>query len=99
MGITFREEKITSESAHSKKIFAVKFHPEDKHIFLTASWDHSVKVIKYKILMLTHPNHVKFVNSLVLQPLSFCNILCVHTVSFLCVFPSIMMDYSLEIHR
>lgn len=29
---------------HSQKVFSIKFHPDDINVFLSASWDHSLKV-------------------------------------------------------
>lgn len=37
-------EDLSIIPGHSKKVFAVKFHPEDRNVFLTASWDHSIKI-------------------------------------------------------
>eukprot|EP00794_Sanderia_malayensis_P005514 gene5514-6199_t len=38
------DEQISAESGHCRKILALRFHPEDKDILLTAGWDHSVKI-------------------------------------------------------
>jgi len=35
---------LTASSGHSKKVFAIKFHPEDRNVFLSTSWDRSVKI-------------------------------------------------------
>jgi len=33
-----------SMPGHSQKIFAVKYHPDDKNVLISASWDHTLKV-------------------------------------------------------
>jgi len=38
------DEVASSENGHSQKILALRFHPEDKDVFLTAGWDHCVKM-------------------------------------------------------
>eukprot|EP00112_Aurelia_sp_Birch-Aquarium-sp1_P010095 Seg2174.2 transcript_id=Seg2174.2/GoldUCD/mRNA.D3Y31 product="Vegetative incompatibility protein HET-E-1" protein_id=Seg2174.2/GoldUCD/D3Y31 len=38
------DEVASSESGHCRKILALRFHPEDKDILLTAGWDHAVKI-------------------------------------------------------
>jgi len=35
---------LSIASGHSKKIFVIKFHPEDRNVFLSASWDRTVKI-------------------------------------------------------
>lgn len=36
-------EDVTATPGHSKKVFAVKFHPDDSNIFFSASWDRTLK--------------------------------------------------------
>ncbi|XP_065071468.1 uncharacterized protein LOC135696115 [Rhopilema esculentum] len=38
------DEISSSESGHSRKILALKFHPDDRDVILTAGWDHTVKI-------------------------------------------------------
>lgn len=40
----FSSEDLALTPGHSQKVFAVKFHSEDRNVFISASWDHSVKV-------------------------------------------------------
>lgn len=47
------DEASSFESGHCQKILALKFHPEDKDIMLTAGWDHSVKVIGSRLTFRT----------------------------------------------
>lgn len=35
---------VAVTSGHSRRIFALRFHPQENHIFLTGGWDNSVKV-------------------------------------------------------
>lgn len=35
---------------HSKRIFAVRFHPHDNHVFLSGGWDNCVKIWDKRIL-------------------------------------------------
>ncbi|XP_060707141.1 uncharacterized WD repeat-containing protein all2124-like [Hemiscyllium ocellatum] len=37
-------ESLTLTSGHSRRIFALRFHPDERHIFLTGGWDDSVKI-------------------------------------------------------
>ncbi|XP_059495620.1 WD repeat-containing protein wdr-5.2-like [Stegostoma tigrinum] len=37
-------ENLTLTSGHSRRIFALRFHPDERHIFLTGGWDNSVKI-------------------------------------------------------
>ncbi|XP_043939447.1 uncharacterized WD repeat-containing protein alr2800-like [Protopterus annectens] len=37
-------DDLTVTSGHSRRIFALKFHPVECHIFLTGGWDNSVKI-------------------------------------------------------
>ncbi|XP_030054519.1 probable cytosolic iron-sulfur protein assembly protein CIAO1 homolog isoform X2 [Microcaecilia unicolor] len=36
-------DDLTLTSGHSRRIFALKFHPNEYHIFLTGGWDNSIK--------------------------------------------------------
>ncbi|XP_078064461.1 coronin-like protein cor-1, partial [Mustelus asterias] len=36
-------DDLTLMSGHSRRIFALRFHPEECHIFLTGGWDNSIK--------------------------------------------------------
>ncbi len=38
-----KEESL--ESGHGRRIFALKFHPDDNHVFITGGWDNSLKVL------------------------------------------------------
>ena len=38
------QDESPFQSGHSQKILALRFHPDDKDVFVTAGWDHSVKV-------------------------------------------------------
>ncbi|XP_030398574.1 uncharacterized protein LOC115639760 isoform X2 [Gopherus evgoodei] len=40
----FMTGDVTPSSGHSRRIFALRFHPEDRHMFLTAGWDDCVKI-------------------------------------------------------
>ncbi|XP_053258276.1 uncharacterized WD repeat-containing protein alr2800-like isoform X2 [Podarcis raffonei] len=37
-------DEFTPLSGHSRRIFALRFHPTELHLFLTGGWDNSVKV-------------------------------------------------------
>ncbi|XP_067829765.1 WD repeat-containing protein 38-like [Heptranchias perlo] len=37
-------DDLTPMSGHSRRIFALRFHPDECHIFLTGGWDNSVKI-------------------------------------------------------
>ncbi|XP_077157557.1 uncharacterized protein LOC143819609 isoform X2 [Paroedura picta] len=37
-------DEFTPHSGHSRRIFALRFHPTELHLFLTGGWDNSVKV-------------------------------------------------------
>ncbi|XP_063771076.1 uncharacterized protein LOC134908833 isoform X1 [Pseudophryne corroboree] len=37
-------DDLTLTSGHSRRIFALKFHPSEYHLFLTGGWDDSIKV-------------------------------------------------------
>ncbi|XP_054846305.1 uncharacterized WD repeat-containing protein all2124-like [Eublepharis macularius] len=37
-------DEFTPRSGHSRRIFALRFHPTELHLFLTGGWDNSVKV-------------------------------------------------------
>ncbi|XP_062837567.1 probable serine/threonine-protein kinase PkwA [Anolis carolinensis] len=37
-------DEFTPLSGHSRRVFALRFHPEELHLFLTGGWDNSVKV-------------------------------------------------------
>ncbi|XP_075928557.1 GATOR2 complex protein WDR24-like isoform X2 [Petromyzon marinus] len=37
-------EDISLTSGHSRRIFALKFHPEELHYFVTGGWDNSLKI-------------------------------------------------------
>nr|XP_033795414.1 protein LST8 homolog isoform X3 [Geotrypetes seraphini] len=37
-------DDLTLTSGHSRRIFALKFHPNEYHIFLTGGWDNSIKI-------------------------------------------------------
>ncbi|XP_039189814.1 uncharacterized protein LOC120303927 isoform X1 [Crotalus tigris] len=37
-------DEFTPFSGHSRRIFALRFHPTELHLFLTGGWDNSVKV-------------------------------------------------------
>ncbi|XP_058049348.1 ribosome biogenesis protein WDR12 homolog isoform X2 [Ahaetulla prasina] len=37
-------DEFTPFSGHSRRIFALRFHPSELHLFLTGGWDNSVKV-------------------------------------------------------
>ena len=39
-----KEDILTPEVGHGRKVFALKFHPFDDNIFLTGGWDRCVKV-------------------------------------------------------
>lgn len=41
---TMSSDDLTLTSGHSRRIFALKFHPAEYHIFLTGGWDDSIKV-------------------------------------------------------
>ncbi|XP_063771077.1 uncharacterized protein LOC134908833 isoform X2 [Pseudophryne corroboree] len=36
-------DDLTLTSGHSRRIFALKFHPSEYHLFLTGGWDDSIK--------------------------------------------------------
>lgn len=36
-------DEFTPFSGHSRRIFALRFHPSELHLFLTGGWDNSVK--------------------------------------------------------
>ncbi|XP_029452103.1 pre-mRNA-splicing factor PRP46-like [Rhinatrema bivittatum] len=37
-------DDLTLTSGHSRRIFALKFHPNEYHTFLTGGWDNSIKI-------------------------------------------------------
>ncbi|XP_069461714.1 small ribosomal subunit protein RACK1-like [Ambystoma mexicanum] len=37
-------DDLTMMNGHSRRIFALKFHPSEYHIFLTGGWDDSIKI-------------------------------------------------------
>uniref|UniRef100_UPI00398EBA41 uncharacterized WD repeat-containing protein all2124-like n=1 Tax=Pristiophorus japonicus TaxID=55135 RepID=UPI00398EBA41 len=37
-------EGLTLTSGHSRRIFALRFHPDHSHVFLTGGWDNSIKI-------------------------------------------------------
>ena len=37
-------EDDSATPGHSQKVFVIKFHPDDKNVFISASWDRSLKV-------------------------------------------------------
>lgn len=37
-------DEFTPHSGHSRRIFALRFHPTELNLFLTGGWDNSVKV-------------------------------------------------------
>ncbi|CAK8698082.1 unnamed protein product [Clavelina lepadiformis] len=37
-------DEISVYTGHTKRVFALKFHPEENHLFLTAGWDDCVKL-------------------------------------------------------
>ncbi|XP_041069626.1 uncharacterized WD repeat-containing protein all2124-like [Carcharodon carcharias] len=37
-------DNLTLMSGHSRRIFALRFHPDECHIFLTGGWDNSIKI-------------------------------------------------------
>ncbi|XP_019337962.2 signaling threshold-regulating transmembrane adapter 1 isoform X4 [Alligator mississippiensis] len=39
----FMTGDVAVTSGHSRRIFALRFHPQENHIFLTGGWDNSVK--------------------------------------------------------
>ncbi|KAM4772669.1 uncharacterized protein WCC33_004365 [Rhinophrynus dorsalis] len=41
---TLNDHDITVMSGHTRRIFALRFHPGEHHIFLTGGWDNSVKI-------------------------------------------------------
>ena len=40
----FSMDEMSIFSGHSQKIFALRFHPEETHIFVTAGWDNCMKI-------------------------------------------------------
>ncbi|EMP26581.1 Signaling threshold-regulating transmembrane adapter 1 [Chelonia mydas] len=40
----FMTGDVTPSSGHSRRIFALRFHPGERHVFLTAGWDDCVKI-------------------------------------------------------
>ncbi|XP_039375044.1 polycomb group protein FIE2-like isoform X3 [Mauremys reevesii] len=40
----FMTGDVTPSSGHSRRIFALRFHPGERHMFLTAGWDDCVKI-------------------------------------------------------
>ncbi|XP_073529927.1 uncharacterized protein [Phyllobates terribilis] len=38
------DDDLTLTSGHTRRIFALKFHPSEHHIFVTGGWDDSIKV-------------------------------------------------------
>ncbi|CAH2245485.1 cell division cycle, cofactor of APC complex-like isoform X1 [Pelobates cultripes] len=40
----FYGDDVPFTSGHTRRIFALKFHPSENHIFLTGGWDDSIKV-------------------------------------------------------
>ncbi|XP_056419711.1 uncharacterized protein LOC130361129 [Hyla sarda] len=38
------DDELTLTSGHSRRIFALRFHPSEHHIFVTGGWDDSIKV-------------------------------------------------------
>ncbi|XP_038644672.1 WD repeat-containing protein wdr-5.2-like [Scyliorhinus canicula] len=37
-------DNLTLMSGHSRRIFALRFHPDECHVFLTGGWDNSIKI-------------------------------------------------------
>ncbi|XP_078690788.1 periodic tryptophan protein 2 homolog [Branchiostoma floridae x Branchiostoma belcheri] len=37
-------EDVQPTSGHSRRIYAIKFHPTDNYMFITAGWDNSLKI-------------------------------------------------------
>ncbi|XP_074872673.1 ribosome biogenesis protein WDR12 homolog [Carettochelys insculpta] len=40
----FMTGDVTTSSGHSRRIFALRFHPGERHVFLTGGWDDCVKI-------------------------------------------------------
>ncbi|KAM3932007.1 uncharacterized protein RB166_005232 [Leptodactylus fuscus] len=38
------DDELTLTSGHTRRIFALRFHPSERHIFVTGGWDDSIKV-------------------------------------------------------
>ncbi|XP_075716927.1 uncharacterized protein LOC142759012 [Rhinoderma darwinii] len=38
------DDELTLTSGHTRRIFALKFHPTEHHIFVTGGWDDAIKV-------------------------------------------------------
>ncbi|XP_069829295.1 uncharacterized protein [Dendropsophus ebraccatus] len=38
------DDELTLASGHSRRIFALRFHPSEHHVFVTGGWDDSMKV-------------------------------------------------------
>ncbi|XP_044148394.1 uncharacterized WD repeat-containing protein all2124-like [Bufo gargarizans] len=38
------DDELTLTSGHTRRIFALKFHPSERHLFVTGGWDNSIKV-------------------------------------------------------
>ncbi|XP_067882014.1 superkiller complex protein 8-like isoform X1 [Heterodontus francisci] len=37
-------DNLTLMSGHTRRIFALRFHPDECHVFLTGGWDNSIKI-------------------------------------------------------
>ncbi|KAG9468442.1 hypothetical protein GDO78_022723 [Eleutherodactylus coqui] len=38
------DDDLTLTSGHTRRIFALRFHPSERHVFVTGGWDNSIKV-------------------------------------------------------
>ncbi|XP_068136081.1 uncharacterized WD repeat-containing protein alr2800-like [Hyperolius riggenbachi] len=38
------DDELSLTSGHTRRIFALRFHPSENHIFLTGGWDDSIKI-------------------------------------------------------
>ncbi|XP_072021530.1 uncharacterized protein [Amphiura filiformis] len=41
-----KEEAL--ESGHGRRVFALKYHPDDNHVFITGGWDNCLKIWDYR---------------------------------------------------
>ncbi|KAE8605659.1 hypothetical protein XENTR_v10015267 [Xenopus tropicalis] len=41
---SLNDDDVSLTSGHTRRIFALRFHPEEHHVFVTGGWDNSVKV-------------------------------------------------------
>ncbi|KAG8445912.1 hypothetical protein GDO86_010635 [Hymenochirus boettgeri] len=47
---SLNDDDVQFSSGHTRRIFALRFHPGEHHVFLTGGWDNSIKIWDKRIL-------------------------------------------------